>query len=217
MSSVLLSLQVAVWASALTAPVGVGLAGLLAHRSFPGRRVFDALLTAPLVLPPSVLGYYLLILLGQRGVLGQWWFKLTGEPLVFSMKGAVIAACATSFPFVFQAARSALEAVDPVMIDAARTLGASRLKTFWRISLPLASRGVMAGLVLGFARALGDFGTTLIVAGNIPGETQTAALAIYDAVLTGHSTEAGWLVLTMTIIAVALMAGSQSLAARPHR
>jgi molybdate transport system permease protein len=217
MGSVLLSLEVASLATLLAGSLGIALAGLLAHKHFPGRRLVDAALTSPLVLPPSVLGYYLIVLLGRRGALGQWWEQLTHSTLVFSFTGAIIAACVTSFPFVFQSSRAALEAVDQTLVEAARTLGASSLRTFYRVLLPLASRGVIAGVVLGFARALGDFGTTLIVAGNIPGETQTASLKIYDEVLTGRAGEATPLVLTMTGIAIILMAASQSLASRPHR
>ena len=216
MQPVWLSLQVALVATTLSGTAGVALAGLLSFRRVPLRGVLDALFTTPLVFPPTVLGYYLLVALGRQSPIGHAWEAVFGSPLVFTRAGAVAAAVVTSFPFVLQGARAALEAVDPVLVDAARTLGATPWHAFRRVALPLASRGVVAGVVLGFARSLGDFGLTLMVAGNIPGETQTAALAIYDAMLAGRDADARALVLVMTTLAVVLMITAQSLARRPH-
>jgi molybdate transport system permease protein len=216
MAPVWLSLQVAVLATLVSGTAAVALAGVLSFRKVPLRALVDALLTTPLVFPPTVLGYYLLVALGRQSAIGHAWEAVFGSPLVFTRAGAVVAACVTSFPFVLQGARSALEAVDPTLLDAARTLGASPVKTFTRVALPLASRGIVAGVVLGFARSLGDFGLTLMVAGNIPGETQTAALAIYDAMMAGRDGDARVLVATMTVLALSLMVAAQALARRPH-
>lgn len=216
MSPVWLSLQVALTATLLSGAAGVALAGHLTFRRVPLKGLWDALFTTPLVFPPTVLGYYLLVALGRQSALGHAWEAVFGSPLVFTRAGAVAAAVVTSFPFVLQGARAALEAVDPTLIDAARTLGATPLTAFRRVALPLASRGIVAGLVLGFARSLGDFGLTLMVAGNIPGETQTAALAIYDAMLAGRDSDARTLVLVMTALALGLMVTAQALGRRPH-
>jgi molybdate transport system permease protein len=163
-----------------------------------------------------VLGYYLLTLLGRRSALGEAFEAVTGSSLVFTRTGAVVAATITALPLVLQSARAAIDAVDPTLLEAARTLGASRLTALRKIALPLASRGVAAGLLLGFARACGDFGVTLMIAGNIPGETQTAALALYDAVLAGREADARALALWLTGLAVVLIAGVQWLGRRPH-
>lgn len=210
----LLSFQIAVIATLLA---GCGSLALIAATQ--GRRVaslFDAVLTAPLVLPPTVLGYYLLTVLGRRSSLGLAWESLTGSSFVFTRTGAVIAATITALPLVLQSARAAIDAVDPLLLDAARTLGATRLGALTRVALPLASRGVAAGLLLGFARACGDFGVTLMIAGNIPGETQTAALALYDAVLAGRDDDARVLAVALTLLAVVLIASVQWLGRRAH-
>jgi molybdate transport system permease protein len=214
MAPVLLSLQVALLATLIAGSLAIAVAGLLTHVPWRARALLDALLTSPLVLPPSVLGYYLLVLVGRHTVVGTAWEAVTGGPLVFSRSGAVVAACVTAFPFVLQGALGALESVDPLLLDAARTLGAGRVRTFVRVTLPLAARGVAAGVVLGFARSLGDFGTTLMVAGNVPGQTQTASLFIYDEVLAGHADRAQPMVLTMTVLAVGLMVAARALGAR---
>ena len=209
-----LSLQIAVLATLVAGGVALGLI-VGTH----GRRIaalLDAVLTAPLVLPPTVLGYYLLTLLGRSSALGQAWEALTGSSLVFSRTGAVVAATVTALPLVLQSARAAVDAVDPLLLDAARTLGASRVEAMRRVVLPVASRGIAAGLLLGFARACGDFGVTLMIAGNIPGETQTAALALYDAVLAGRDADARALAVALTGLAVVLIAGVQWLGRRAH-
>lgn len=209
-----LSLQIAVLATLLAGSAALGLIALTHGRRIAG--LVDAVLTAPLVLPPTVLGYYLLTLLGRRSMLGGAWETLTGGSFVFTRTGAVIAATVTALPLVLQSARAAIDAVDPVLLDAARTLGVTRLGALRRVALPLASRGVVAGLLLGFARACGDFGVTLMIAGNIPGETQTAALALYDAVLAGRTNDAFLLAVVLTVIAVVLISLVQWLGRRPH-
>ena len=209
-----LSLQIAVVASLLA-----GLGALTLIAATHGKRiasVLDAVLTAPLVLPPTVLGHYLLTVLGRRSALGIAWESITGSSFVFTRTGAVIAATITALPLVLQSARAAIDAVDPILLDAARTLGATRLGALSRVALPLASRGVAAGLLLGFARACGDFGVTLMIAGNIPGETQTASLALYDAVLAGREADARFLAIALTLIAVVSIATVQWLGRRPH-
>lgn len=210
----LLSLQIAVLATLVAGAVALGLIALTQGRR--GASLLDAVLTAPLVLPPTVLGYYLLTLLGRRSGLGEAFEALTGQSIVFTRTGAVIAATITALPLVLQSARAAVEAVDPTLLEAARTLGSSRLEALRRVALPLASRGLAAGLLLGFARACGDFGVTLMIAGNIPGETQTAALALYDAVLAGRDADAQALALALTGLAVVLIASVQWLGRRGH-
>jgi len=201
----LLSFQVASLATVFASVFGVAIAGLLSTPRLWGRELIDAAITAPMVLPPTVLGYYLLVLLGRESSLGHAFEALTGSPIVFTRGGAVVAATIGALPLVSKAARAALESVDARLVGAARTLGASRLRAFFTISLPLARRGILAGIMLGFARALGDFGVTLMVAGNIPGHTRTASLAIYDAVLSGRDADAIRLSLIMTALAMAVL------------
>ena len=198
----LLSFQVSLLATLLAGVLGVALAGLLSRRRFLGAQLLDAVLNAPLVLPPTVLGYYLLILLGRQSALGRAYEALTGSSIVFTRTGATCAAALAALPFVARSARAALESVDARFAEAAATLGAPPLRAFVRVLLPLASRGILAGLTLGFARSLGDFGVTLMVAGNIPGQTQTASLAIYDAIQAGRDTQAAGLAGVLTTIAV---------------
>jgi len=197
-----LSLQVSLVATLSSLVLGVALGALLARPRLPGRDLWDALLTAPLVLPPTVLGYFLLVALGRHSALGQLFEQLFGGPIVFTFKGAVIAATVGSLPLVIKAARAALEQLDPALVFAARTLGASPARAFWRIQLPLAARGIAAGAVLAFARALGDFGATLMVAGNIPHQTRTAALAIYDAIEAGRDADAAGMIAVLTALAI---------------
>jgi molybdate transport system permease protein len=177
----------------------------MARTRFVGSGLLDALLTAPMVMPPTVLGYYLLGVLGRATPFGRAWESLTGGPLVFTPTAAVLAASVSAFPFVVRSARAALEDVDVRLVGAARTLGASPLRAFFTIELPLARGGVASGLTLGFARALGDFGLTLMIAGNLPGLTQTGALAIYDALEAGREAEAGGMAAVMAALAIALI------------
>lgn len=212
-----LSFQVAVVATCAAGVIGVALAGLMARTRFAGSDVLDALITAPMVLPPTVLGYYLLIGVGRSSVIGGAYEALTGSPLVFTKTAAMLAGTIAALPFVVKSARAAMEDVDPRLTGAAATLGASPLRVFFTIVLPLSRNGVLAGLTLGFARALGDFGVTLMVAGNIPGLTQTGALAIYDAVQANREAEAAGMVAVMTALAMAaLYAGTKLVRRRPH-
>jgi len=203
-----LSLKVALWATAIDLLLGLAFGYLLARTRFVGRDVLDAVLTLPMVLPPTVLGYYLLVLIGRNGPIGAWLQSAFGINLIFTWQGAVIAAAVVGFPLVLKAARSAFEAVDVQFEQAARVLGVSRLGIFLRVTLPLAWRGVLAGALLAFARAMGEFGATLMVAGSIPGKTQTMSIAVYEAVHAGQDDTANLLVLitSVTCIAVLLLA-----------
>ncbi len=200
-----LSLQVATWATLACLLLGTGVGYALARWRFPGRDLIDTLLTLPMVMPPTVLGYYLLVLLGRKGWLGGWLHAAFGIQLIFTLTGAVIAATVVAFPLVFKPARAAFEAVDPQLQDAARVLGISEAGVFWRVTLPLAWRGILAGVLLGFARALGEFGATLMVAGSIPGRTQTLSIAVYEAVQAGQDDVANLLVLITSAVCVAVL------------
>ncbi|MCL4827556.1 MAG: molybdate ABC transporter permease subunit [Caldilinea sp.] len=199
-----LSLQVTITATLLVLATGVPLAWLLARKRFPGREALGAAAMLPLVLPPTVLGYYLLVLLGAQSPFGRWLAEI-GFPLVFTWRGAVIAAAIAAFPLMVESARTGFESVDPRLEGVARTLGRSEFAIFWRVTLPLAWRSIVAGAALTFARALGDFGATLMVAGNIPGRTQTMSLYIYDLVQANRQGEANQMVLLITVLAVALL------------
>jgi len=204
-----LTLKVAGLATLLNLVLGVAVGYALARWRFRGRDVLDAMLTLPMVMPPTVLGYYLLVLLGTQGALGAWLLEHVGIRLIFTWQAAVIAATVVSFPLVFKSARAAFETVDTQLEDAARMLGIGETAIFFRVSLPLAWRGVMAGLLLAFARAMGEFGATLMVAGSIPGKTQTLSIAVYEAVQAGQDDTANFLVAvtSLTCIAVLLAAG----------
>jgi molybdate transport system permease protein len=164
----------------------------------------DALVTLPLVLPPTVLGYYLLVLVGRRGVFGAW-LESIGITLVFTWQGAVLASTVVAFPLVLKSARAAFEGVDHQLENAARVLGVSETGIFFRVTLPLALRGIVAGVLLAFARALGEFGATLMIAGNLPGRTQTLSVAIYEAVQAGDNNTANLLVLVTSVTCVVLL------------
>jgi molybdate transport system permease protein len=197
-----LSLRVAALATLLIMAWGIPLALLLARGRFPGKGLLAGFLTLPLVLPPTVLGYYLLQILGRRAWLGLWLERTWGVTLVFHWSGAVVASAVAAFPLFLLPARGAIESVDPTLEDAARLLGRSEFSVFWSITLPLAWRGLAAGAVLAFARALGDFGATMMVGGNIEGVTRTAALAIYDAVQVNDAARAGWLTLWLSALSI---------------
>lgn len=207
-----LTLKVAGCATAINLVLGVAVGWALAHRRFPGRDLLDALLTLPMVMPPTVLGYYLLVLIGSQGPLGACLLEHFGIRLIFTWPAAVIAAAIVSFPLVFKAARAAFEGVEPQCEDAARTLGLRETAVFFRVSLPLAWRGILAGLLLAFARALGEFGATLMVAGSIVGETQTLSIAVYEAVQAGQDDTANFLVAVTSITCIAVLLGAGRLA-----
>lgn len=200
-----LSLKVAGWATAINLVLGVSLGALLARRRFPGRELLDTVLTLPMVLPPTVLGYYLLVLIGRNGPLGAWLQEHVGINLVFTWQAAVIAAAVASLPLVFKPARAAFEDVDGQLEQAARTLGVPEFALFLRVSLPLAWRGILAGLLLAFARSMGEFGATLMVAGSIPGRTQTLSIAIYEAVQAGQDEKANLLVILTSVVCIMIL------------
>lgn len=201
----LLTLKVASLATILATLLGVASAYLVSHKRFPGRNMLDAILTLPLVLPPTVLGYYLLVLIGRRGWLGGWLLREFGINLIFTWQAAVLASAVVAFPLVHKSARAALEGVGPEFENAARTLGAGELRVFLTVSLPLAMRGILAGIMLAFARATGEFGATLMVAGNLPGRTQTLSLAVYSAVQAGDDVLANQLVLVISVFCVLVL------------
>lgn len=200
----LLSLKVALWATGINLVLGVAVAHGLSRWRSRLNATIDALLTLPLVLPPTVLGYYLLVLLGRRGLVDSWLDHLGLNP-VFTWQGAVIASTLAALPLVQKAARAAFEGVDPQLEDAARVLGLRPLAVFTRVSLPLAARGIVAGALLAFARSLGEFGATLMIAGNLPGRTQTLSVAIYSAIEAGDDAGANTLVLVASITCVLVL------------
>lgn len=205
LSALALSVRVAAVATLLNAVVGLPLAYLMARRRFRARWLVDLAVTLPLVLPPTVTGYYLIVLLGRRGWIGAPLYQTTGWSVAFTWYAAVIAAAVMALPLLVRTARAAIESVDPDLERAALTLGHSEWRTAIEVTLPLARNGILAGLVLAFARALGEFGATLMLAGNIPGRTATVPLAIYTAVQTGESSEALVLVAALTIVSCAVI------------
>ncbi|MBA3597087.1 MAG: molybdate ABC transporter permease subunit [Methylibium sp.] len=207
-----LTLKVAGWATALNLVLGVTVGFVLARKRFIGRELLDSLLTLAMVLPPTVLGYYLLVVIGRRGPIGGWLESNFGINLIFTWQGAVIAATIVAFPLVFKSARAAFEAVDPQLEQAARVLGVGELAIFFRVTLPLAWRGILAGVLLAFARATGEFGATLMVAGSIPGKTQTLSIAVYEAVQAGRDDVANFLVLVVSVTCVAVLLAAGRLA-----
>lgn len=200
----LLSLKVAGWATFFASVLGVASAFALSRWRSRWSDLVDSLLTLPMVLPPTVIGYYLLVVLGRNGWLGRFLSDL-GIELVFTWQGAVVAATVVAYPLVLKGARAAFESVDGSLEDAARVLGISEPAVFFRVSLPLAMRGILAGVLLAFARALGEFGATLMIAGSIPGRTQTLSIAIYEAVQAGNDSLANVLVVTTSLTCVMVL------------
>jgi molybdate transport system permease protein len=200
-----LSLRVACLATVVSLIVGLAAAYALVNGRFPGRHLLETILTLPIVLPPTVLGYYLLVLLGRASPVGRAYESIVGQPLVFTWQAAVVAACFHSVPLLVRAARAAFQSIDHDLENAARSLGAGEWRVFWRVSMPLARRSILAAGVFAFARALGDFGVTIMIAGNIPGRTQTAAVAIYDAVQSGNTMLANSLVLVLSALAITVL------------
>lgn len=174
-----LSLQVAIVGVAGSLPFGIAIAWLLARRNFPGKSLVDGIVHIPLVVPPVVVGYGLLVLFGRRGPVGAWLYEHFDITLIFTWKGAALASAVMGFPLLVRATRLSIEAVDRKLEAAARTLGAGPLDVFTSVTMPLALPGLLAGIVLAFARGLGEFGATIIFVGNIPGETRTIPIAIY--------------------------------------
>jgi molybdate transport system permease protein len=201
-SAVRLSLLVALTATAASLPLGIALGHLLARRQFPGKALVETAVHLPLVLPPVVTGYLLLVTFGRRGWIGRFLEEWFGVSVVFTWKGAALASAVMAFPLMVRATRLAFAEVDVRLEQAARTLGAGRLDTFVTVTLPLARRGIIAGAVLGFARSLGEFGATIMIAGNIPGETRTIPVYIYNLVNTpGGAEQSGRLVVGCVVIA----------------
>lgn len=210
----LLTFEVGAVATLLAAVIGIGVAALLANFRFPGRDLVDLIFAAPLVMPPTVLGYYLLVTFGAETALGRAWHAVTGSSLLFTKTAVVIAAVVGALPFVVKNVRASLEETDPTLVLAARTLGATPLRAFFTIQLPLATRGVVAALMLAFARAVGDFGVTLMIGGNIPGRTRTAPLAVYDAVLAHRDGDAAAMIVVLTVVVLGLLYAVGKLTAR---
>jgi molybdate transport system permease protein len=212
----LLTLKVAACATLLAGLAGIATGYALARTRLPGRDAADALLILPMVLPPTVLGYYLLVALGRQSALGAWLEQSLGIRLVFTWQGAALAAAVVAFPLVFKAARAAFEAVEPNLEQAGRAMGYGRWTVFARVTLPLAWRGILAGTMLAFARAMGEFGATLMVAGNIPGRTQTVSIAIYEAVNAGNDALATMLVIVVSAVCVILLLCASLLSRRGY-
>lgn len=210
-----LSARVAVCCAAVVAIPGIACGWLLARTRFPGKTLVDAVLHAPLVMPPVVTGYLLLVVLGRKGLLGGWLYQQFGCSLAFTWVAAVVASAVMGFPLMVRAVRIAIDMVDPKLEAAAQCLGASPLKTFLTITLPLALPGVIAGLVLAFARSLGEFGATIVFAGNIQGETRTLPLAVYSAMQSpGGDASAFRLVLVSVLLSLGALVASELMSRR---
>jgi molybdate transport system permease protein len=201
----ILSFQVATIAMAIAAVIGIAVAALLVNYRFPGRNLVDVVFTAPMVMPPTVLGYYVLVALGTHSTLGKLYTAITGSQIVFTKAGAIVAAVIGALPLVVKTVRTAVEEIDPTLVLAARTLGATRMRAFITIQLPLSYRGLIAALMLAFVRALGEFGITLMVAGDIPGVTKTASLAIFDAIIGHREDDALMMVVVLTVTASVIL------------
>jgi molybdate transport system permease protein len=211
-SAIALSVQVAVTATFVSLPFGISLGYLLARRQFWGKSLVETVLSLPLVLPPVVTGYLLLVLLGRRGWIGSMLDQWFGIQLVFTWKAAALASAVMAFPLMVRSIRVAFAEIDQRLETAARTLGAGRAEVFVRISLPLARRGVLAGAILGFARSIGEFGATVMIAGNLPGETQTIPLYIYTAAnAPGGIEQSARLVVACVLIAMVALGVSEFL------
>ncbi|HEY9713528.1 MAG TPA: molybdate ABC transporter permease subunit [Chroococcales cyanobacterium] len=212
--SLTLSLVVATLATLIVGVLGTGLGYILARCKFFGHDLLDAICSLPLVLPPTVVGFFLLEILGRHGVIGAPVYRYTGWTLVFTWQAAVIAAVVVSLPFMIKTSRAAIESVDRTYENVAFTLGKSEMETAFKVTLPLAWKGLLAGIALSFARALGEFGATVMVAGNIPERTQTMPLAIYQAVQNGNEQLVFGLVSLLTVISVAVLFSLNRLGAR---
>ncbi len=213
--AVRLSLRIALWAVAGSLPIGLLTAWLLARRDFPGKSLLSGLLYLPMILPPVVIGYLLLILLGRHGPLGSWLFDIFGVTVAFTWKGAAVASAVMAFPLMVQAIRLSLEAVDRRLEQAALTLGAGPARVFLTVTLPLAAPGILTGAILSFARSFGEFGATITFVSNIPGETQTLPLALFSLFQTaGGEAGALRLMIVSILLAMAALVVSEFLARR---
>lgn len=200
-----LTIKVSLIATLFVAVIGIAIAYLLARRDFPGKNLLDTLVLLPLVLPPTVIGYYLIVLFGKTGVIGKYIYSFTGWSVIFTWQAAVLASVIVAMPFMIKTARAAIESVDIEFEKVAYTLGKSEWETLLLVTLPLAKKGILAGIVLSFARATGEFGATLMFAGNIPGKTNTMPIAIYDAVSAGEFGTANLLVLILTSVSIFIL------------
>lgn len=209
-----LSLEVALAATALVLPIGVLVAHLQASRRYPGRELVSILVLLPLVLPPTVIGYYLVVLFGHDGVIGGPLYRVTGATVMFTPWACILAAAVVAFPLLVRAAQAAFEAIDPTFEEIAHTLGSSRLDAFVRVRIPLAARGIVTGAILAFARAIGEFGATMMLAGNVPGRTNTMPLEVYSAYVAGDARRAHVLTLILTLVSAAVLVSTERLARR---
>lgn len=214
--AILITIKVASFSTAISFAFSVLLAYVMSRRNILGRRIIDSLCTLPIVLPPTVLGFFLLVIVGRRGVLGAWLAE-RGINLIFSWQGAVLAATVVIFPLIYKSARGAFDGVDRNLENAARSLGANEMKVFFLVSLPQARNGIIAGTLLAFARGMGEFGATLMIAGNIPGKTQTLALAIYDAFSAGKDAQAALLAAITSAICLVILVSADWLFSPPRQ
>lgn len=218
LDAIRLSLKVAFWAVTVSLPVGIAAALVLARLEFPGKALLDALIHVPLVLPPVVVGYLLLLLLGRKGPLGGWLYETFGATVAFTWQGAAVASAVMAFPLMVRAIRLSMEAIDPRLEQAARTLGARPLDVFFTVTLPLAGSGIVVGVVLAFARSLGEFGATITFVSAIPGETTTLPLALYGVTqIPGREAEALRLMVVSVVIGLGAMLISEIVARRVRR
>ncbi|MBS1122027.1 MAG: Molybdenum transport system permease protein ModB [Deltaproteobacteria bacterium] len=211
-----LSFQIATLATLLTLVVGIGLALLLQWRRLPARDFVDAVISAPLVLPPTVLGYYLLVALGSEGAIGRAWESLFGRTIVFNFEGAVIAAAVGSIPLVVRSIRLGLESIDPTLLNAARTLGAGPVRILFTIVLPLAAPGIVAGAMMGFARALGDYGATQMVIGSRIKGMPTASIYVMEQLHGGNDDRVFWMAVATTLLGVTMLFFANRMTRRLH-
>lgn len=215
LEAIRLSIEVATAAVIGSLPVAILVAWVLARKDFPGKSILDGIVHLPLILPPVVVGYLLLVTLGRNGVIGSFLFDVFGIMLAFTWKGAAVAAAVVAFPLIVRSIRLSLEAVDGGLEQAARTLGASPLRVFATVTLPLASPGILTGAILGFARSLGEFGATITFVSNIPGETRTLPIALYTLTqVPGGETVAFRLVIISIVVALAALVISEIVARR---
>ena len=218
LEAIKLSLKVSLWAVAISLPFGIAVAWVLARCEFPGKSLFDALIHVPLVVPPVVIGYLLLVLLGRKGAIGGWLYDSFGITVAFSWQGAALAAAVMAFPLMVRAIRLSIEAIDTRLEQAARTLGAGPIDVFFSVTLPLTGSGIVVGVILAFARALGEFGATITFVSAIPGETTTLPVALYGlAQVPGQEGSAIRLVILSIVIAFAAMFVSELIARRVRR
>lgn len=217
-TAVLLSVKVAAWATVLVCPLAIAAGWLLARLDFTGKALLDALIHLPLVLPPVVPGYLMLVLFGNQGIIGRWLNEHWGLSFAFNWKGAALASAVMAFPLMVRSMRLSIRLIDPRLEDAARTLGAGPLSVFFTITLPLALPGVLAGLILGFSRSLGEFGATITFVGNVEGETRTLPLAIYTAShIPGGDAEAMRLIVLAMVLSLSALLASDLLTRRVER